>query len=100
MKAHQYSEDFKQTAVKKFISRGSRSALSISEELGLGHSTLYNWAGDYVKATGMKNPSRTQDRSSIAKVELVIQPNRLEANEQTSSADIKRRHQAQTQLLE
>ncbi|MCP4009519.1 MAG: transposase [Proteobacteria bacterium] len=39
----QYTEAFRQQALQKVYARGSRSVISIAEELNLNHWTLKNW---------------------------------------------------------
>lgn len=39
----QFTEDFKQQAVQKALTRGSMNLKNIAMELGVGYSTLQNW---------------------------------------------------------
>jgi len=39
----QYTDAFRQQALQKVYARGSRSVISIAEELNLNHWTLKNW---------------------------------------------------------
>jgi transposase-like protein len=57
-----YSEEFKQSAVQKLLSRGNRTVTEIIEELGITSPTLYQWRNDFAKVRGMKKPSSPQDR--------------------------------------
>ena len=67
-----YSEDFKKCAVEKLLNRGGRTVALVSEELGVGAPTLYQWKRDAAMVGGMKKPSTPQSRSSGEKLKIVI----------------------------
>lgn len=73
-----YSEEFKKTAVRKFLSRGARSVAVICRETGASSQSLYKWAGEYGKSPGMeKDDKRPQDRSTAEKFKAVLEFDRL-----------------------
>jgi transposase-like protein len=49
-----YGEDFKKAAIQKLLSPNSIGATRLSEELGLGNSTLYAWKQKFAKGGNMK----------------------------------------------
>ena len=51
----QYTDAFRQQALQKAYARGSRSVISIAEELNLNHWTLKNWMKQ------KKNPVKQKD---------------------------------------
>ncbi len=79
------SEEFRQAAVQKFQTRGSRHVEEIARELGVSTWSLYNWARTYGTATspGMKRPSerRPQDWSAAEKLKAVIEYESLAADQ-------------------
>ena len=78
-----FSEEFKKVAVQKFLSRGARSGREISDELGIGHCSIYHWAKQYGRSPGMNNsPKRPQDRSAVEKLNAVIEFEKLPVEQQ------------------
>jgi transposase-like protein len=70
----QYSSEFKETAVRKLLSRGSRSVVSICQDLGVSSPTIYEWKRLYATSSGMKKPEkRPQDRGPAEKLKAVIE---------------------------
>lgn len=68
------SEDFKEAAVQKLHSRGSRRVEDIAKELGVSAWTLYQWAKQCGTRSGMKNSERRpQDWSAQEKLKAVIE---------------------------
>jgi transposase-like protein len=43
MAATSYSPEHKARAVQAFLARGTRSVRQVSRELGISHSTLFEW---------------------------------------------------------
>ncbi len=68
-----YSEEFKQTAVQKLLSRGNRTVGEIIEELGIASPTIYQWRNDLAKVPGMKKNSSPQDRPANEKLKVLIE---------------------------
>ncbi len=66
-----YSEDFKKSAVAKFLSRGNRTVPEISNEVGVNSSTLYNWRNNFANVTDMKKPSKPHSRSAQEKLKAL-----------------------------
>ena len=72
--AHRRSEQFKQAAVQKLHSRGSRTIEDIAQELGVSSWSLYQWGKRYATSPGMKKPDRRpQDWSALEKLKAVIE---------------------------
>lgn len=69
-----YSEEFKQSAVRKFLSRGDRPVRLIAEEVGASSHALYLWAKEYGTAHGMKKSDRRpQEWSPSEKFKAVLE---------------------------
>ena len=66
-----HSAEFKNAAVEKLLSRGTRTVASVAEEIGVSQPTLYLWKLGASKVGGMKKPSRPQDRSTAEKLKIV-----------------------------
>ena len=78
-----FTEEFKKTAVQKFLSRGSRSAKDISREVGVADVTLYAWAKERGNRLGMTNEQRRpQDWSAAEKLKAVIEFEKLAPEKQ------------------
>ena len=58
-----YSEEFKKSAVQKYLSRGSRTVNQFLEEVGISSPTIYQWRDELANVAGMKKPSKPQSRS-------------------------------------
>ena len=72
--AQHRSEEFRQAAVQKFHSRGSRSVRDIAKELGVSSYSVYYWARHYGMSHGMKKADRRpQDWSAAEKLKAVIE---------------------------
>src|SRR5687767_8566029 len=73
MKVSAYSEDFKKTAVTKYLSRGNRSGSEVISDLGISNATIFSWVKKYGKTEDMsKKSKRPKDRNGPEKVQLVI----------------------------
>ena len=78
-----YSVEFKKAAVQKFLSRGSRSAKDVCDELGVGNSCIYFWCKKYGKSMSMKPiEKRPQDRTAAEKLKAVIDYEKLDPEKQ------------------
>ncbi len=78
-----YSEAFKQIAVQKYLSRGSKSTRDISNELGVSRASLYLWGNEYASTHRMTNESRRpKDWSSKEKLDAVIEYEKLDTAQQ------------------
>lgn len=78
MVQRQYSEEFKKAAVKKFLSRGSRTIEEICREIGVSN-TVYKWCSQYdINGSKMKEPGkRPQDWDSEQKCSAVFEYEKL-----------------------
>lgn len=74
MKGQHYPQDFQKSVVSKFLSRGNKSADSISQEVGVSLSCIYTWIKKYGNVQSMTNkPGRKpNDRNAHEKFELVM----------------------------
>ena len=68
-----YSEEFKQSAVKKLLTRGDRTVTEIIEEMGISQPTIYRWRTDLANVRGMKKNQSPQDRPANEKLKLLIE---------------------------
>ena len=68
-----YSEEFKKSAVEKFLMRGNRSVSEIAQEMGIHIPTLYDWRNKFAKVGDMKKISKPQSRSAIEKFKAVTE---------------------------
>lgn len=70
----QRSEEFRQAAVQKYHSRGSRNVGEIARELGVSTWSLYQWSKRYATSPGMKKSDRRpQDWSAAEKWKAVFE---------------------------
>ena len=77
------SEEFRQAAVQKLHSRGSRNVEDIARDLGVSTWSLYQWAKRYSAATSpgvKKSERRPQDWSAAEKLQAVIEYEGLAAD--------------------
>ena len=74
-----FSREFKQAAVKKFLTRGSRKVEEIAREVGVSTPTLYEWKEECDIDGGMKKQSKPQDRSANEKLKALIEYDALPA---------------------
>jgi len=69
-----YTEEFKRSAVRKFLSRGSRPARLVAEEVGASSHALYQWSKKYATQSEMKKPERRpQDWPAAEKCKAVFE---------------------------
>ena len=67
------TQEFKKLAVQKFLSRGSRPARLIAEEMGVSAHSLYTWSKQCAKGPGMEDDQkRPQDRTTQEKYKAVM----------------------------
>lgn len=59
-----YSLEFKEAAIQKYLTRGSRTVKEILEDIGITSPTLYQWRDEFAKVGGMKKQSKFKDRKS------------------------------------
>jgi len=80
-----YSEEFKQSALKKILERGSRSLDAVTEELGISNSAAYSWMKQSGMMPGMvtKKEKKSGDRSAQDKFRAVMEFERLRENPQS-----------------
>lgn len=74
MKGQHFPEDFQKSVVSKFLNRGSKTADSVSQDVGVSLSCIYGWTKKYGNVQTMTNkPGRKpNDRNSQEKLQLVI----------------------------
>lgn len=72
---NEYTEDFREQALKKVYNRGERSVRSIAEEMNMSHKTLGNWMRAK-KQTGSRTRA-SQDKSLSERFELLMQSHGL-----------------------
>ena len=78
MQQHQYSEEFKKSAVQKILLRKGKTVEQICSEIGISSPSFYEWRKKCVNAPGMKNKERCpQDWSAAEKFKAVMDFDRL-----------------------
>ena len=78
-----YSQEFKESAVEKLLSRGSRPIRLIVEETGVSSLSLNKWAKECGIHSGMKKEEkRPQELSPAAKLKAVIEFEKLDIEKQ------------------
>ena len=65
---HYYDEEFKRNAVE-LLERGERSAVQLSQELGVSDCSLGKWKRKYGKAARSAQSSTQAEQSRIAQLE-------------------------------
>ena len=69
-----YTQEFKEMAVKKFLSRGNRTVAMICKEIGASDNSIYGWIKEYGKTVDMKAKARSpQALSSLEKMQAVME---------------------------
>jgi len=68
-----YSEKFKQQAVAKFINRGNKTALEVSNELNTSIKNLYRWRLELNGSVDMKKKSKGLNRSPEEKLKIIAE---------------------------
>lgn len=56
-----YTEEFKRDAVRLMRNRGKRTVAQIADDLGVGDSLLYRWAGKLGKESTAKRNEQGED---------------------------------------
>lgn len=70
----QYSREFKESAVQKLLSRGSRTVSSVCGDLGISTPSIYEWKRLYATSLGMTKPEkRPQDLTAAEKWRSVLE---------------------------
>lgn len=78
-----FSEEFKRSAVQKYLSRGSRNVGDVCRELGVTDASIYLWTKRYGSSPGMDNTQRRpQDWSAAEKLKAVIEFENLPPEQQ------------------
>lgn len=74
MKGQHFSVDFQKSVVSKFLNRGSRTAESIAEDVGVSIASIYGWTKKYGNVQTMTNKSgrKPNDRKAHEKFQLVM----------------------------
>lgn len=71
----QFSQQFKDAAVQKYLSRGSRSVHEIAQELGTTSTSIFSWARSRRNGTAQMNfktPRRPEEYSPFEKTKAVV----------------------------
>lgn len=70
-----YKDEFKKTAVQKYLSRGNRSIQEIADEVGTTKTSIYNWTKLYAKRVEVvNNKARSpEDFSAVEKMKSIIE---------------------------
>jgi len=78
-----YSEDLKQTMVRKMSGPAPKSATALSEEVGISQSTLSRWLREYGRfdETGMSKKKRPQKWTADKKFQAVMKYEGLDEEE-------------------
>ncbi len=79
MKISNYSEKFKQQAVAKFINRGNKTALEVSDELNTSIKNLYRWRLQLNGSVNMKKKNKNLV-SPEEKLKILIETSNLTEN--------------------
>ena len=77
----QYSEEFKRSAVEKYLNRWTNPVHELLRELGIGSPTIYQWRDKYARLPGMKKSSTHKSRSAAEKLKTLIEFEVLPATE-------------------
>lgn len=79
VKRTRHAEEFKRLAVAKYLNRGGRTVTTISQELGIAPSHLYEWVNKYSNSgVTMAKDRSPQNIPALEKFNLVLQYERLE----------------------
>jgi transposase len=78
-----YSEDFKQTMIRKMSGPAPKSATALSEEVGISQSTLSRWLREYGRfdEAGMSSKKRSEKWSADQKFEAIVKYEGLDEEE-------------------
>ena len=72
-----YSEQFKEAAVQKFLTRGSRGTSEICRDLGISTAAIYRWSRNCGRSQGMNESRSPQDLSLEKKYKAVFEYGKL-----------------------
>ncbi len=67
-----YSVEFKKSAVQKLLTRGNRTVVDITSELGISPPTLYQWRDYFANVDGMKKSTSPKNRTATEKLKTLI----------------------------
>jgi transposase len=72
---HAYSEQFKKTAVQKYLNRGNRSVAAVAQEMGTTPFSIYQWVKSYQKGDPImnKSPRSPEDLSPSEKLSAILE---------------------------
>ena len=73
----EYSEQFKEAAVEKFLLRGSKGASEICRDLGISTAAIYRWSRKCGRTPKMNEPRGPQDLSLEQKYKAVFEYEKL-----------------------
>ncbi len=68
-----YSEDFKKSAVQKYLGRGNRPVYEVLEEIGISSPTIYEWRDQFANVPNMKKSTKPQSRSTSEKLKSLME---------------------------
>jgi transposase len=68
-----YSEDFKKSAVQKYLGRGNRPVHEVLEEIGISSPTIYEWRDQFANVLNMKKSTKPQSRSTSEKLKSLME---------------------------
>lgn len=74
MKRQNFSRDFQESIVRKYLVRGNRPISSLAQDAGISVGAIYSWVKKYANVSSMNNKSkqRPNDRTPEQKCQLVI----------------------------
>ncbi len=94
-----YTDEFKEAMVQKLTIPGGKSALELSQEVGIAHQTLSRWRREYGNIDNMKtNKRRPKDWTPTDKYDAVIEYERLSEKERGAFLRKKGIYSAQTEM--
>jgi transposase len=68
-----YSEEFKQSAVQKLLTRGNRTVTDLTRELGISSPTIYQWRDDFGNVQDMKKSTSPHNRPANEKLKILLE---------------------------
>ena len=78
-----FTEEFKMTAVQKYLSRGSKTVAEICDDLGVANPTLYEWVKKYSTINIMSSKNRRpQDWTAEERMRACFEYEKLSNDEQ------------------
>jgi len=77
----QYSEEFKQSAVKALLMPGSPGLNATAKKFDMSSSTLYTWKKKYANHTSMKKSKKIENWTPEQKLDAVIKTSSMNEEE-------------------